>query len=643
MDLTEEKEWQLPKASSSKITATVVPSAGDDYISIKALNDKDPAFVSKNTGSEEAEKYVAEKGYNGFDIRTKHTWEEVLEVAHNAEAKSIADASKNVFRRSGRRTQNYALAMSRIVNLIPGGDYTSILCGGLKIAFSMAHQMKEKREAIIEVFHEIPKTIKKAAERLEEYPDDEELFDAVTKLYLVVLEVIESMLQWLVDKSTWRKIGNLLKEPWCDKSVDVGLDDVEKQMQAVMERTHTLQNQRVGNIEIGVRKVELDVARIQTSTRNTERSLDQLVGIDSERQEALIGLLGFLQDKLIKSEWQNKRLARVTARVLRENKESQELINFGAQARLQGFGHESSQRRLLEQDQVKILIDVDPEVSSQDKQIVIVEGGKSTPSFQALGRWLMRDPRFQHCLTAYEAKGLLVDGRGQGSDKISSMSYVCALLIMSLQHTQPVIALTFFCGLHVAQSDPLHGPLGLLRSLIGQLLHVQQFDLSLAGFDHAELPHQDNVTYFLDLFHLLIEQLPEDKVLFCVIDGISYFEMSDQTSEMESIIKSLQELTQDRGTGPIFKLLMTSPRYDHCAVRFFSPDDHIILRDNAEAGGFLTAAQAMSYTDKLGNPRENLRPIKWTQMKARKKAIMTKGTSALRKMRYSQSLKLLYG
>lgn len=62
--------------------------------------------------------------------------------------------------------------------------------------------MKEKREAIIETFHQIPKTLEEAADRLEEYSDDQRLFEEVTKLYLVVLEAIESMLQWLVDKST---------------------------------------------------------------------------------------------------------------------------------------------------------------------------------------------------------------------------------------------------------------------------------------------------------------------------------------------------------------------------------------------------------------------------------------------------------
>lgn len=47
-----------------------------------------------------------------------------------------------------------------------------------------------------------------AMQRLQEHPDDEPLFDAVTSLYLVVLQSIETMLKWLLDKSTCDPISS---------------------------------------------------------------------------------------------------------------------------------------------------------------------------------------------------------------------------------------------------------------------------------------------------------------------------------------------------------------------------------------------------------------------------------------------------
>lgn len=73
----------------------------------------------------------------GFNIRTTHTWEEVLEAARAAEAKVKADGSKNMFRKAGRGIQEFAPAMSPWLDLIPNGNYTSTLCGSLKIAFGV--------------------------------------------------------------------------------------------------------------------------------------------------------------------------------------------------------------------------------------------------------------------------------------------------------------------------------------------------------------------------------------------------------------------------------------------------------------------------------------------------------------------------
>ena len=111
------------------------------------------------------------------------------------------------------------------MELMPGGDYTSVVCGGLKMAFDVciiplpplrdaercqvAHQLKERRDTILGLFRRLPSAIEMAGERLQEHPDDERLFDAVTRLYIVVLESIETMLTWLVDKSTCQSLNDM--------------------------------------------------------------------------------------------------------------------------------------------------------------------------------------------------------------------------------------------------------------------------------------------------------------------------------------------------------------------------------------------------------------------------------------------------
>lgn len=67
-------------------------------------------------------------------------------AARNAEIKSSHDGSKNILRRFGRGTQKHAITISPWLDLIPNGDYTSALCGSLKIAFSV--KMNSRRIAM---------------------------------------------------------------------------------------------------------------------------------------------------------------------------------------------------------------------------------------------------------------------------------------------------------------------------------------------------------------------------------------------------------------------------------------------------------------------------------------------------------------
>ena len=70
-----------------------------------------------------------------FDIRKAHNWDEVHQAARLAETKHKKDGTRSIFGKIGRGIQRSAPAVEPWLGLIPDGDYTSVLCGGLKIAF----------------------------------------------------------------------------------------------------------------------------------------------------------------------------------------------------------------------------------------------------------------------------------------------------------------------------------------------------------------------------------------------------------------------------------------------------------------------------------------------------------------------------
>ena len=74
-----------------------------------------------------------------FNIRGVHTWEEVMEKASQAEEvyQDKAKGKKGIFRRSWRKVGDAGPAINPWLELLPDGDYSSILCGGLKLVFGV--------------------------------------------------------------------------------------------------------------------------------------------------------------------------------------------------------------------------------------------------------------------------------------------------------------------------------------------------------------------------------------------------------------------------------------------------------------------------------------------------------------------------
>lgn len=160
---------------------------------------------------------------------------------------------------------------------------------------------------------------------------------------------------------------------------------------------------------------------------------------------------------------------------------------------------------------------------------------------------------------------LLVHGNFSGTKYTSALSLFCGTLTETLRAKEGFYSLIFFCGLHLHLKDeedtePHIGTVAMIKSLIAQLLHQHRFDTST-------LPHDSNPLYFHDtnigqlcaLFGWLVHQLPEDITLFCLIDGIEYFERDKFINDMPTVLAYILELTMDSTITAIFKVLVTSP------------------------------------------------------------------------------------
>lgn len=246
---------------------------------------------------------------------------------------------------------------------------------------------------------------------------------------------------------------------------------------------------------------------------------------------------------------------------------------------------------LISQQQLFDNLGVDLERAVHDSQLTIRQGLSLDPSLQGQAYTLMRSRNFEIWLRSEETQVLLVDGNCPASlnSRTSPISLICATLVQSLPDVQPVIRLHYFCGLHTSANDPLSGPTGLMRSLISQLLPIQNFDLSFINTrSYRDQIYRCELSHLCDLFQRLVYQIPIDTVVFCIVDGISLYERLEWMEETCFIVRKLKEITGSPALNTIFKLLLTSPGRSRYIKDCIGRENHLVLPQNMGESRALT-------------------------------------------------------
>lgn len=232
------------------------------------------------------------------------------------------------------------------------------------------------------------------------------------------------------------------------------------------------------------------------------------------------------------------------------------------------------------------LLMVDFSSATSDIQYVLGQGEVANTTYDA--KCLLQMEKFQHWLSVNLSSFVFVDGNAESHalDRVSPFTVLCATLSLNLHKMPGAMSIHFYCGLHARSHDRLNGVTGLLRSLISQLLLVHEdFDLGFIRSRKyfAELERYD-INRLCDTFQQLIWQIPNDKILFCLIDGIALFDDWKWRESLSFVLLKLKALADGRSrNGPVFKLLMTNARCPR-QLRDLLPRQNIL--EVSEAGNF---------------------------------------------------------
>ncbi|KAK4988230.1 hypothetical protein LTR50_004056 [Elasticomyces elasticus] len=133
-----------------------------------------------------------------FDIRAGHSWAEVLEVVGQAQEtyQSKAKGFRGFLPKVGRRMGELTPAIDPVLNMLPNGDYTGIVSGGVKLIFLAFSRMSEVRQKVLSALADAPLLLEQTEAFLRIYPLDQRLNEKAIHLYIALIVAIEGMIKW---------------------------------------------------------------------------------------------------------------------------------------------------------------------------------------------------------------------------------------------------------------------------------------------------------------------------------------------------------------------------------------------------------------------------------------------------------------
>ena len=252
-------------------------------------------------------------------------------------------------------------------------------------------------------------------------------------------------------------------------------------------------------------------------------------------------------------------------------------------------------------NQVLESLSYESDVPSRDVQSCLRLAGTFSIDDQNRSVALMTSPKLRSWLTSPSSAALLLNGNSKVVRR-SPVSFVSAKLADSLRTKGPLIGLRFFCGEHVNESrDPDASPPGMMNSLMAQLL--EQYN----GFDLTDIRNlkkvkNDNVESLCKVFAKLVSQLPEQTILLCIIDAISYYEDSGRRQEILAAVGALLRLAA-KDLNCVFKLLLTNPGRCRHVCELFDKQEILDLPSYCPHQGGFTALQ---WDTRMGRDVEEL-------------------------------------
>jgi hypothetical protein len=220
--------------------------------------------------------------------------------------------------------------------------------------------------------------------------------------------------------------------------------------------------------------------------------------------------------------------------------------------------------------------------------------------------YAMQAPALQSFIDIHSSSILLINGQApDASTRRTPLSFLCAKLCDALRTTRKSLSpgsknflcLSFFCAEHTrAEDESVSGPAPIVNSLIAQLVsQYKRFDFMLLKEKYVSSLDRDDVSSLTKILSKLVSQLPDEIMVFCVLDELAEYDDEKGGGELEELVQALVGLVRRRerkGSGCMSKLLLTTGvELRLAAVGDLDDDEVVNVPEGLESQGGFTALQ----------------------------------------------------
>ncbi|KAH6639085.1 hypothetical protein C7974DRAFT_387829 [Boeremia exigua] len=526
-------------------------------------------------------------------IRNRSSWKEVEDQLHAARESYVRDVGwiRRSYRTVAGNSSQIAFQASKMV---PGTDMTSSVVNVVQNLLENIHNATKVHEEILRGFDGMETTIIKLEYSLDMFPHDILVKKVAVELVATLLNAVERVVRFYEQKVYRKMTAVLFRGDEYQENVLQGLSDVQTKTKELSSQVHE-------SYMLYASQESRKIGRISRDTNEVVRSTDERTGrmenMLTNMHNAVLHLMVDHEEEKLRLRKQMQELEKrneVLTHSVRSITPTPTPLAAAWQPNINSLVHDNT----VTPESLWRLLEVGEQVEKVDMETIIDKRESLPWADRGRAGHVVNMDQFKTWMISPEPAALLLHGHCVSVGGATALSILCSTLTGALRQKPGFLALTHFCGLHEEVEGQYYGGVALLRSFIAQLLCQQPFDTRDIQYSvDLASAEQGQVAGLCQVLGWLINRLPQETTLICIIDEIAYYERDAAVDETLEAMTYISQLMYDPRLRTTIKVLATSTIAVR-EMREFFPEDSIL--DLSAVSGI-----ELSNSDEVGRELDN--------------------------------------